>query len=157
MCAQLTGRMMSPSTRKLLSGVSSEMSPGRERRKGCVLPVTSRTQVGTNLSMPVSMPSSTLELSFLEHQGYVALRKSNGPADTQHTNVCEASQPVCILPLFKHSHDSPALVISPTSRPSSVRMSPSLPFGLSPAQVILPRTCPGLSCLNLPPPTIYFP
>ena len=155
-CAQLTGRMMSPSTRKLLSGVSSEMSPGRERRKGCVSPVTSRTQAGTNPVMPVSMPS-TLELSFLEDQGYVALGNSNSPAETQDANVCEASQPVCILPLFKHCHDSPALVISPTSGPSSVRMPLSLPFGLSPAQVTLPRTCPGLSCLILPPPTIYFP
>lgn len=155
-CAQLTGRMMSPSTRKLLSGVSSEMSPGRERRKGCVSPVTSRTQAGTNLAMPVSMPS-TLELSFFEGQGYVALGKSNGPAETQAANVCESSQPVCILPLFKHSHDSPALGISSTSRPSSVRMPPSLPFGLSPAQVILPRTCPGLSCLTLPPPHHLLP
>lgn len=101
-------------------------------------PVTSRTQAGTNPAMPVSMPS-TLELSFLEGQGYVALGNSNSPAETQAANVCEASQPVCILPLFKHSHDSPALVISPTSGPSSVRMQPSLPFGLSPAQVILPE------------------
>lgn len=69
-------------------------------------PVTSRTQAGTDPAMPVSMPSSTLELSSFEHQGYVALGKPNGPAETQPANVCEASQPVCTLPLFKHSHDS---------------------------------------------------